>query len=152
LKLTLPPDWVQQEAQPSSTGLVASLKIPNPEAGGGDGTVQITHYGGAKGKELEDRYIDRWVGQVAKADGSPTTRADAKVSRTQLGPVRLTTVELVGTVRLTAGDAGQPGQRMVGAIVEHPQAVHFIVITGPARSMDKWAPAIDSFLKSAKTE
>jgi len=69
-----------------------------------------------------------------------------------VGPVRITMVDLSGTVKLTMRDAAKPNQRMIAAIVDHPQGPHFVVSAGPGDSMEKWAVRIDAFLKSAKPE
>ena len=149
LKMTIPAGWVKEEVKPGPMAAVAALRISDP---GGDGTVQITRYLGAKGKEMEDRTIERWVGQVTKANGAPMTLADAKIERRQVGPVRITTVDLSGTVKMSPRDTGEAGSRMISAIVDHPAGPHLVTIVGPARSMAKWDSAIDGFLKSAKPE
>jgi hypothetical protein len=147
--MTIPAGWVKEEVKPGPLAPVAALRIPDP---GGDGTVQITRYLGAKGKEMEDRTIEHWVGQVTKANGAPMTLADARVERRQVGPVRITTVDLSGTVKMTPRDTGDPGRRMISAIVDHPTGPHLVTIVGPARSMAKWDSTIDDFLKSAKPD
>ncbi len=149
LKMTIPAGWVKEEVKPGPMAPVAALRIPDPV---GDGTVQITRYLGAKGKEMEDHTIERWVGQVTKANGAPMTLADAKIERRQVGPVRITTVDLSGTVKMSPRDAGDPGSRMISAIVDHPTGPHLVTIVGSARSMAKWDSAIDDFLKSAKPD
>jgi hypothetical protein len=151
VKFSVPPGWVKEEVKPSPMGPVAVYKIPKAN-GGDEGTVRITHYPNMKGKEMDDRNIDRWLGQVTKPDGSPMTRADAKITTSQVGPVRLTTVDMSGSVKMTMGDAAKPNYRMIATIVDHPQGPHFVVTGGPATSMEKWAAQIEGFLKSAKTE
>ena len=149
LKLAIPSGWTREEVTPGPLAPVAVLRIHDPS---GDGTVQVTRYLGAKGPELEERSIERWVGQVTKANGQPSSRADAKVERMQLGPVRITTVDLAGTVKTSPRDTGEPGQRMFSAIIDHPAGPHLVTIVGPARAMSKWDAAIDGFLRSAKPE
>jgi hypothetical protein len=151
LKMTVPAAWVKEEVQPSPMGPVAVFKIPKAN-GGDDGAVRITHYPNMKGKEMDERNIDRWVGQVTKPDGSPMTRADAKVTTAEVGAVRLTIVDMTGAVKMTMRDAAKPNHRMIAAIVDHPKGPHFVVAGGPTASMEKWAKDIDAFLKSAKVE
>jgi hypothetical protein len=158
LTLTVPEGWVEEKVEPTPMGPKAIYRIPKLDAAGpvdrlaGDGMVRITHYPNMKGKDKDDMNIDRWLGQVSKPDGKPLTRADAKITTTEAGPVRLTVVDMSGSAKLTMKDTATPNQRMIAAIVDHPQGPHFVVAVGPAPSMEKWAAQIDAFLKSAKVE
>jgi len=152
LTLTVPGSWTKEEVPRSPMGPVAVFKIPKSDPGGEDGAVRITHYPNMKGKDKDEMNIERWIGQVAKADGTPSARSDAKITTTEIGPVRLTVVDLSGSVKMTMRDAAKPDQRMIAAIVDHPQGPHFVVTAGPTAAMEKWAPQIDAFLKSAKTD
>ena len=150
--MTVPKGWVKEEIPPSATAPVAVFKIPRADPGSEDSIVRITHEPGMKGKDMVDRSIDLWVSQVAKPDGSSMTRADAKIATSQLDSIRLTIVDLTGTVKMSAREAGKPGRRMIAAILDHPQGPHFIVAVGPTASMQKWASTVDGFLRSAKAE
>ena len=152
LTLTVPEGWTEEKVEPTPMGPKAIFKIPKTDASGEDGVVRITHFPNMKGKDKDEMNIDRWIGQVAKADGQPCTRSDAKITTTEAGPVRITMVDLSGTVKLTMRDTAKPNQRMIAAILDHPQGPHFVVSAGPAASMEKWAAQIDAFLKSAKPE
>ncbi len=152
LKMTVPSGWVREEAPQGPMAPVAVYKIPRSDPAGDDGSVRITHYPNMKGKEMDDRNIDRWVGQVAKPDGQPAARSDAKITTTEIGPVKLTLVDMSGSIKATMRDSAKPDYRMIAAIVDHPQGPHFVVTTGPAASMEKWSAQIDAFLKSAKTQ
>lgn len=150
LTMTVPQGWVEEKIEPSPMGPKAVFKIPRTDPNGEDGMVRITHYPDMKGKD--DMNIDRWLGQVSKPDGQPLTRSDAKITTTEVGKVRLTVVDMSGSAKLTMRDTAKPNQRMIAAIVDHPQGPHFVVSAGPAASMEKWAAQIDAFLKSAKVE
>ena len=153
LTLTVPEGWVdEKKVEASPTGPKAVLKIPKTDPGGEDGIVRITHFPYMKGKDKDEMNIDRWIGQVTKADGQACTRSDAKITTAEVGAVRITMVDLSGTVKLTMRDTAKPNHRMIAAIVDHPQGPHFVVSAGPAASMEKWAVQIDAFLKSAKPE
>lgn len=151
LKLTVPAGWVREEVEKSPMGPVAVFKIPKGD-GSDDGAVRITHYPNMKGKEMDDRNIDRWVSQVNKSDGSPSTRADAKITTAEAGGVKLTIVELTGSVKIAMRDSAKGGHKMIAAILDHPKGPHFVVAAGPTASMEKWAAQIDAFLKSVKVE
>jgi hypothetical protein len=129
---------------------VAVLRIPRLAPDGEDGTVRITYFPNMKG--MDESNIERWVGQVARADGQPATRADAQIKVTELGNVRLTTVDLTGVIKLAMRDTAKPNTRMIAAIVDHPKGPHFVVAAGDAKSMETWGDQIVGFLKSAKAE
>lgn len=152
LTLTVPEGWVEEKVEPTPMGPKAFYRIPKLDAAGEDGMVRITHFPNMKGKEKDDMNIDRWLGQVTKPDGQPLKRSDAKITTTELGSVRLTVVDMSGSVKLTMRDTATPNQRMIAAIVDHPQGPHFVVSVGPIALMEKWAAQIDAFLKSAKVE
>lgn len=158
LTLIVPEGWVEEKVEPSPMGPKAIYRIPKLDAAGPvdqlaeDGMVRITHFPNMKGKDKDDMNIDRWLGQVSKPDGQPLTRSDAKITITEVGPVRLTVVDMSGSAKMTMRDTAKPNQRMIAAIVDHPQGPHFVVSAGPAASMEKWAAQIDAFLKSAKVE
>lgn len=152
LTLTVPEGWVEEKVEASPMGPKAIYRIPKLDAAGEDGMIRITHFPNMKGKDKDDMNIDRWLGQVTKPDGQPLTRADAKITTTETGPVRLTVVDMSGSAKMTMRDTAKPTQRMIAAIVDHPQGPHFVVTAGPAASMEKWAAQIDAFLKSAKVE
>ena len=126
----------------------AIYQIPASKAGEEPGIVRVTHFPEMKGKD--DQNIDRWIGQVAKADGQPATRADAKIEKTETGNIRLTTVDITGTVKMTMRDTAKPDHRMIAAIVDHPKGPHFVVVAGPTAAMKTWEADILKFLKSAE--
>lgn len=152
LTLTVPEGWIEEKVETTPMGPKAIYRIPKLDAAGEDGMVRITHFPNMKGKDKDDMNIDRWLGQVTKPDGQPLTRSDAKITTTEVGPVRLTVVDMSGSAKMTMRDTAKPNQRMIAAIVDHPQGPHFVVTAGPAASMEKWAAQIDAFLKSAKVE
>jgi len=152
LTMTVPEGWVEEKVEPTPMGPKAIFKIPKTDPNGEDGIVRITHFPDMKGKDKDEMNIDRWIGQVSKADGQPSARSDVKIATTEAGSIRITTVDLSGTAKLTMRDTAKPNQRMIAAIVDHPQGPHFVVTAGPVASMEKWAAQIDTFLKSAKVE
>ncbi|MBI1827107.1 MAG: hypothetical protein HY287_04130 [Planctomycetes bacterium] len=152
LKMSIPSGWVKEEIKPEPMGPEAELRIPSPDGRGEGGVVRISHFMGTRGKEFEEKTIERWLGHVSKANGSPMLRSDAKVSSVQGGPVKITAVELSGAVKIGPRDIGRPDHRFLGAIIEYPKGAHLVQVSGPASSMTQWMPAIDAFLKSAKPE
>jgi len=150
VSLTLPKGWESEAVSPGPMAPVAVLRIPRVSPEGEDGTVRITYFPNMKG--MDESNIQRWIGQVTKADGQPTTREEAAIKVEVLGNIRLTTVDLTGSVKLTMRDTPKPAMRMIAAIVDHPKGPHFVVAAGDAKSMETWAEQVLSFLKSAKAE
>ncbi len=150
LNLTMPSEWT---AEPTPTGPMAPkavFSMPGAEETAEAGSVRITHYPSMKGKD--EMNIDRWIGQARKADGTPMTRADAKIEKKELGNVRLTTVDITGAIQATMRSAPKAGTRMIAAIVDHPKGPHFVSIVGDEKTMGKWEQTITKFLASAKVE
>lgn len=109
--------------------------------------VRVTHFPGMKGKD--EMNIDRWLGQVAKNDGSTISREDTTITRSENNGVKLTVVDVSGTVRITMRSSAKPNSRMIAAIVDHPQGPHFVVIAGGHETMSKWEDSIHAYLQSA---
>ncbi len=148
ITFVVPAGWESQQVPPGPMAPKAVYQIPALKAGDEVGIIRITHYPEMKGKD--DMNIDRWISQVAKADGQPATRADAKIEKTETGNIRLTTVDVTGGVKVTMRDTAKPDHRMISAIVDHPKGPHFIVAAGPASAMKTWEADILKFLKSAQ--
>jgi len=154
LTMTVPEGWL---AAPVAGGMFAASEakafmIPGV-AGDTEGcTVKVTHFPMMKGKD--DINIDRWLGQVRQPDGSATSREQAKITVTELGHVRITVVDATGSLSQGMGTEGtsQAGQRLIAAIVDHPDGPHFIKASGSIESMKQAESSIDAFLKSAKTK
>jgi len=60
-------------------------------------------------------------------------------------------VDMLGVVNFSMdGSApGKPDQRLITAIIDHPNGPHFAKFTGGIATMEKWQDAIDRCLKSA---
>lgn len=149
LTMTAPEGWVAEPAKPGSS-TIAVYRLPKAEVDTGGCFVRITHFPKMKG--MDEMNINRWLSQLKRPDGQPSTREDAKIKVQEMGPVRLTTVDLTGTVmRAKDGKGGaSPDYRMIAAIVDHPEGPHFVKATGGIASMKQAEGAILAFLKSAK--
>jgi len=148
--MTAPSGWLQAPVEPRPMAPKASFRIP--DAGGGleDCIVRVSHYPAMKGKD--ELNIRRWLGQVTRPDGGRATRDDATVTVTESGTVRLTVVDVTGSVRLTMRSEPMPNQRLIAAIIDHPHGPHFVRVFGNVQSMERARPAIDAFLGSATTD
>jgi hypothetical protein len=151
LAMTVPDGWLvaPPAAKPSPMAPKVIYSLPNADGDGPDATVRITYFPNMKG--MNDANIARWVGQVRRPDGTPSTRDDAKITEVENGSVHLTIVDVSGAVNASMGHAGggDPGQRMIVAVVDHPKGPHFIKALGDTATIEKWHETIHAFLKSA---
>ena len=150
ITMTIPDGWVVQPVKPGPMEAKAAFALPKADGAQADGSVRITYFPGMKGKD--DMNIDRWLGQTARADGTPSKREDAKIEHKTIGNVHLTTVDVSGAVKATRRSTPQAGGRMIAAIVDHPKGPHFVVATGEAATIAKWETAIHDFLQSATAD
>ena len=149
LSFTVPKGWMRQpQDKRGPMSPKAVYTIPGVKAEDAAGTVRVTHFPAMKGKS--DLNIQRWLGQVTKADGRPSTRKDATITLTEIGKVHLTIVDLSGSVRITMRQTPKPDHRLIACIVDHPRGPHFVVVAGGETQMKRWQDEIYAFLKSAK--
>jgi hypothetical protein len=103
-------------------------------------------------KGMDAQNIDRWIAQVKKPDGTPFNKSEVTPKVIELGSVRLTLIDLTGTVSGGMGPSatGLPDHRLIAAIVDHPKGPHFVKAQGPIKSVEQAKTAIEQFLHSAK--
>ena len=130
---------------------VAVLALPAESSDAKPVEIRITHYPNMKGPQMDQRNIERWVRSVRRPDGAPATTEDAQITVKTVGHVRLTIVDISGTVMPTMGEqsADPSDQRLIAAIVDHPEGPHFVKVLGPAATIAKWEQRILAFLDSA---
>lgn len=152
LSFDVPAGWTRQATGGGPMAAVAVYSLPKAEGDEDDAELRITHYPKMKGMDAMN--IKRWVGMVHKPDGTAFTPAEVAPVITDLKNVRLTVVDLSGAIQsggmMRGPVVSKPNSRLIAAIVDHPQGPHFVKITGPQKTVEKWADAIDAFLKSAK--
>lgn len=144
----VPEGWQKAEVDPSRPmAPVAIFNLP-AEGEGSPAEVRITYFPNMKG--MDDMNINRWVQQVNK-NGAPAQLSDAQVTEETQGMVRLKVVDLEGNVQSSMGDpaTAQNNQRLIAAIVDHPQGPHFVRVTGDADVVNAWADSVFEFLRSA---
>jgi len=150
VEMKIPEGWIQESIQTRPMAPVAIFRLPAKSQAQKDGTVRITYFPGMKG--MDDRNIDRWVGQITKADGKPATRDDAKTEIVNLDHVRITIVDVSGVMRMSSGMPGEgatvTNSRLIAAIVDHPVGPHFVKASGDATTIEAWTPSIKAFLNS----
>ena len=149
LILNIPSGWGSPSIKSGQFSKKTILALPKEEGDDQGGTVEITHFPGMKG--MDEQNIQRWLASVTRADGTPYTRETANVQVLDIGQVRLTIVDLTGTVRTSmfGPNGGLVNHRMIAAIIDHSRGPHFFKAVGASSTMAKWAQSIKTFLNSA---
>lgn len=147
LTMKVPKGWKAESVPRSPMSPKAVYRLSKAGHDEEDGMVRVTYFPGMKGKD--EMNIDRWLGQVTRDDGSTISRDDANISTTESNQVRLTVVDVIGTVKITMRAMAKPNSRMIAAIVDHPQGPHFVVAAGGVATMQKWETDMMKFLHSA---
>ena len=144
LRFSVPTEWTRK---PGSNAMrLAELTLPGP---GGEVTLIVSRFAGGGGDAASN--VHRWMSQFTNADGSPV--ADAKEKTNERAPLKVTTVDIVGTNIATVTPMSkerfnEPDSRMLGVIVEGIGDPVFFKATGPAQTLDVWAPAFQAFADS----
>lgn len=150
LTFDAPKTWTS--LKPSNAMRKAQVKVPATKEDGEDAELVVTAFGGGAG--TVDANVKRWEGQFTDADGKPPK---AKVSKVKGKNVEATRVEVAGKY---AGMA-MPGQpkgesksdyRLLGAIVETPEASYYFKLTGPDKTVAASSKAFDALLESMSAE
>ena len=123
-----------------------------------------------KGKDAEDaelvifkglgggakQNVERWKGQFIPPDGK-TIDDVAKVSDVTLGGKKAVRLDVSGTYKFKAApfdpnskEERKPGYKMVAIYFDGPNDVYQIKLTGPAKTVEKYKPGFDDWLKALK--
>jgi len=149
--LQAPSEWTS--TPPTSMMRKAQFTLPRAEGDGEDGELVIFYFQGEGGGV--DANFRRWAGQFAQPDSTPSFDK-ATTANTTVDGMPLSTMELSGTyvAPITPMDPSKrhnkPNFRLLGAVLETSNGPYFFKLTGPEKTIEKWAGAFDEFLKSAK--
>ena len=150
--MTIPDGWTVEpfEASPMA-GTVAAYRLAKVAPDTEDAILKISHFPAMKGKDADN--IGRWLGQVT-ADGKPVTKEAANFKVEEKGNIRLTTMDAKGAIAtsMTGGGTPTPGQRMIAAIIDHPQGPHFVKVTGGEATIAKWRDSVYAMAAGAKAK
>jgi hypothetical protein len=129
----------------------ATYRVPATSGDKEDGECAVFFFGPGQGGGVEAN-IERWIGQFEQPDGKPSGER-AKRQKEMINGLSVTTIDLSGTYAgggPMMGGAGQKkaGYRLLGAIVEGPQAAIFFKLTGPAASVEAARGEFGDLLKS----
>jgi hypothetical protein len=147
---TVPQSWRAGQA-----GVMrAATYIIDPSSGDKDSAeCGVYFFEGGQGGSVQGN-LDRWIGQMEQPDGKPPAEL-AITEKLQANGLQITTIELTGTYRNTAGPMMQvkdkrPGYRLKGAIVEGPKGSIFFKIAGPDKTVISAALNFMALLKSCR--
>lgn len=114
----------------------------------------VFYFGPGQGGGVEAN-LTRWIGQFEQPDGRPSASL-AKKKKEAINGLPVTTIDLTGTYLGGGPMMGQgekkPGYRLLGAIVEAPEAAVFFKLTGPAKTVAAAQSEFQSLLKSLSRE
>lgn len=151
LSWDIPSEWDIGEAGQMR---VATYIIP-PAAGDSDSAeCAVFHFSGGQGGNVQAN-IDRWIGQMEQPDGSSSS-AKAQISSTRINGLEITTLDIGGTYRVSAGPMMQvrekkPRYRMIGVVAKGPQGPVFFKLTGPERTVESNRKAFFTMINSIST-
>jgi hypothetical protein len=120
----------------------AQYAVPDRDQREGNATLV---YFGVMGGTVEAN-IDRWKRQFPRTDG------ESKVESFKAGGLAITVLDISGEYASDAGSNPKPNSRMLGAIVEAPDGLHFFKFTGPRGTVDDWRDAFIEMLKKVKSK
>jgi hypothetical protein len=151
LTFQAPAAWHPRPA--ASSMRVAEFVIPRT-AGDPEDAELVVYYFGAQGGGGPQANIDRWIGQMQRADGGPAKDSARTGSRTING-LTVSSVDVSGTyvaeVRPGATEHfNKPDFRLMAAVVETPRGPYYVKLTGPARTVAAATAAYEAFLGSLR--
>ena len=149
LKFTVPAGWVEEER--TSSMRVAQYRLPKVAGDAEDASLVLYYFGQGQGGSTTAN-IERWIGQIQQADGSPS-KGKSKEENLEAHGLRVTTVDVSGTyVAETAPGSGtfhnKPGYRLRAAVVDTPKGSYFVKLVGPEKTVAQWNESFLSYLRS----
>ena len=152
MSLEAPSGW--RRVQPKSGMIETEFAIPSDAKGPAGETLpagRMTVMGAGGTVEAN---IERWFGQFAQPDGSPT-KDKASTKKLRVAGRDVTLVDVSGTYKDAPGGpfAGgptveRPGYRMLAAIVEGADGNYFLKFYGPAATVEAHADGFRQMVES----
>jgi hypothetical protein len=147
LKSKAPDSW--KKGTPSSSMQHAVFTLPKVEGDPEDATLTVYFFGGGGGGGI-DANVKRWKDMFKAPAGDK-----AKVEKSKVGEVEVTTVDVQGTYlfRVRPGDPNvteKPNFRLIGVYFGSKNGPYYMRFVGPAKTMDKHAGEFQAWLKNFK--
>lgn len=137
IKLPLPAGFKQ--VPPANSMRLAEVQVADASGDPSKGCVIAFSTAGG----TVESNLSRWSGQVKDASGNPV---QGPVVTKEVGGVRASTIELVGTFAGMGDSAPKPNWMLRGTILELPEGLLFVKMTGPAEQMTAAGPAFNSMI------
>ena len=131
LQWTTPEGWKNEGALPMRAATYAVAPAAGDKA---PAECAVFYFGAGQGGSI-DANLERWKGQFQGPGGKP---AAAQIAKRTLRGLNVTTIDASGEYSggpMTASARGEPGYRLLGAIVEGPRGNVFVKFTGPAKTI-----------------
>ncbi len=142
ITLTPPAGWKAFDAGSGPMAPVAAFLLPGAE--GDAATARLTYFPNMRDMpQMVEMNLNRWYRQVQQPDGKATSDVATK-NVFEANGATITLVDMPGTID------GTPDQRMIAAIIEHPQGPHFLKVAGPDATVAEWHDDVVSYLKSVE--
>ncbi|HPA95099.1 MAG TPA: hypothetical protein PK570_00765 [Thermoanaerobaculia bacterium] len=144
---TAPASWVAETpANPMRRG---QYRVPGP---GGDAECAVFYFGPGQGGDPQSN-VERWASQFVTEDGRPGS-AVMQTRELATGDAKILVVETKGTFMagsmMGMPSQPRPGQALLGAVVEGPDAYWFFKLTGPAATVEAQREPFDAMLRSVR--
>jgi hypothetical protein len=150
LKWSAPAGWKNEGSRP----MRAATYTVGPVSGDTEGAeCGVYFFGPGQGGTVEAN-LDRWKAQITGANGKP---ADAQIQKRTIHGLNVTAIDSSGAYSGMGGpmaqpQAGKPGYRLLGAIVEGPGGNIFVKFAGPAKTIAANKPKFEAMLNSFEKE
>lgn len=147
-KTNLEPEqgWVREES--ASNMRIAQFKLPRADGDTEDASFVIYYFGEGGGGDPQAN-IERWKGQMSNPGGGA---AESKSYTLPSKQGEIMVLEATGTYAggMMPGGGTSPTKEnwtMIGAIVPTGEGNYFPKLTGPKKTVEKWKPSVETFLK-----
>lgn len=141
VSLTLPASWKRNP--PANQMRLAEAVVP--DAGGDAAKSCLVVFSTAGG--TVDENIARWSGQVRDDKGQPVKGTSKSHT---INGVKASVVEMTGSFAGMGDGAAKENWTLCGAIIEAPEGLLFIKMTGPAASVTAASKDFDALVQSLK--
>lgn len=152
LRFTPPAEWFAEP--PSSTMRVAQYLLPRVAGDVEDAELVVFYFGGGGG--TVEANLERWTNQMLQPDGTPSAEV-ATTTSFQVGDLPVTLLDVPGTFAAEVRPGSRmryhkPGFRLLAAVVETPGGPYFFKLTGPDRTVRRWADSFEATIETARLE
>ena len=133
---------------------VAEYVLPRVGGDVEDAELVVFYFGGGGG--TVEANLERWTNQMLQPDGSPSADV-ATTTSFQVGDLPVTVLDVPGTFGAEVRPGSRihyhkPDFRLLAAVVETPAGPYFFKLTGPDRTVLRWADSFERAIESARFE